>query len=96
MLALIAAVLMQAGPAAPPPAEPRPADDTVRPAPLTPNQAVDANGVPRWAKGKPKQFVQNCPAFRPNIGNETWRAQYIANEGGTPRANIRVPRVTCK
>jgi hypothetical protein len=92
MLPLIVA-LMQAPAEAPAP-EPKPAE-APRPAPLTHDQAVDANGVPRWAKTKPKQFVQNCPAFRPNIGNETWRAQYTG-DGGLPRANIRVPRVTCK
>jgi hypothetical protein len=96
MLALIAALMQAPAAAAPPPPPPTPAQDIARPAPLSPDQAVDANGVPRWAKKKPKQFVQNCPAFRPNIGNETWRAQYTQNEGGTPRANIRLPRVTCK
>jgi hypothetical protein len=87
MLSLIAALFLAGQPAAEPPA-PTPAATTAEappppsveggPAkapPLSPTQAVDANGVPAWAKRKHKQPVQACET-PPNIGAETWRQRY--------------------
>ena len=99
MIALALSLLMQATPAAPPSekATPQPAatsTEAAKPAPLTRAEAVDANGVPAWAKRKRKAPVQNCTG-RPNIGIETWRAELDPNSKvGAPRP---VPiKTTCK
>jgi hypothetical protein len=98
MIGLLAALLLAAAPPPAAPAEtPKPAAtaaDAAKPAPLTPTQAVDANGVPAWAKRKRLAPVQNCTG-RPNIGVETWRAEQDPNSKvGAPRP---VPvKTTCK
>lgn len=76
---LCAVACLLAGPvlAAPPadaPAPPAPA--AAKPA-VTAEPAVDANGVPAWAKRKRLHPVQACET-KPNIGIETWRARYDA------------------
>ena len=94
MIGLLAALFLaapDAPPATPPPA---PAPAEAKPAPLTPTQAVDANGVPAWAKRKRLAPVQNCTG-RPNIGVETWRAEQ------DPKSKVGAPRpvpvkTTCK
>ena len=90
MIALLAALALAAPPAdataAAPPPPPKP--------PASIDKAVDANGVPAWAKRKRFAPVQNCTG-RPNIGVETWRAELDPNSKvGAPRA---VPvKTTCK
>ncbi len=97
MIALIAA-LMLAAPATPAePAAAPPADPVASAAPKPPadiRNAVDANGVPAWAKRKHMKPVQNCTG-RPNIGANTWREEIDPNSKvGAPRA---VPiKTTCK
>lgn len=93
MISLIAALLLAAAPAAPdkPAASPPPpAAAPVKPADIT--HAVDANGVPAWAKRKQRYPVQNCTT-RPNIGVETWRQEY---EDGKGRNRVVPPKATCK
>ena len=88
MIALLAALLLQAEPAAPPAkAEPP------KPAPLSVDQAVDANGVPAWAKRKHKQPVQACET-KPGIGIETWRQRYDTQ--GKDRLRPRPPAAVCR
>lgn len=89
MIALLAALALAAPPAAP--------DAAAAPPPKPPASivnAVDANGVPAWAKRKRLAPVQNCTG-RPNIGIETWRAERDPNrKAGAPRT---VPiKTTCK
>jgi hypothetical protein len=89
MLALLAALMLQAEPAAAPPARaepPRPPADI--------SQAVDAQGVPAWAKRKRKLPVQNCQT-RPGIGIDTWRERY---EPGPvfDRKRLRPPQAVCR
>jgi hypothetical protein len=96
MISILAALLL-AAPAAEPtqsPPSPRPAEAEAKPAPLTASQAVDANGVPAWAKRKHMKPVQNCTS-RPNIGANTWREELDPqSKVGAPRA---VPiKTTCK
>ena len=70
MIALLAALALAAPPAA--------ADGASAAPPKPPasiENAVDANGVPAWAKRKRLEPVQNCTS-RPNIGVETWRQEY--------------------
>jgi hypothetical protein len=79
-LALAAQAAAGAPPAADKPAAESPALEPAAaqappPPPADISRAVDANGVPRWAKGKPKQPVQACET-KPNIGIETWREKY--------------------
>ena len=86
MIALLAALLL----AAPPP-EP----DTAAPAPKPPasiENAVDANGVPAWAKRKRLYPVQGCTT-RPNIGVETWRAEF--ERSGRKVRSVPI-KTTCK
>jgi hypothetical protein len=85
MLSLILALAL-----AEPPAEPKPADS--RP-PADISQAVDANGVPAWAKRKRKAPVQACPT-KPNIGVETWRERYETT--GANRLKPRPDMNTCR
>ena len=92
MLALIVAVLMQAAPPAaqaPAPAPTTAAAPSKPPAKAEP--AVDANGVPAWAKRKRMQPVQNCQT-KPNIGVETWRQDYDSSKD---ILKPRPPAVTC-
>ncbi|MBL8773973.1 MAG: hypothetical protein JNK30_21485 [Phenylobacterium sp.] len=97
MLSLIAAMILAAAqppadgtaPVAPPPsAQGGPA----KPAPLPASQAVDANGVPAWAKRKHRQPVQSCET-RPNIGVETWRQRYDST--GKDLLKPKPPTFTC-
>ena len=90
MIALLAALTLAA--ADPPPAPPAAAPPAKPPADIT--NAVDANGVPAWAKRKRLKPVQNCTG-RPNIGIDTWRAERDPNsKTNAPRA---VPiKTTCK
>ena len=97
MIGLLAALALAADPPAPPPPAQTPppaAAQAAKPAPLSPTEAVDANGVPAWAKRKKLAPVQNCTG-RPNIGVETWRAELDPNSKvGAPRP---VPvKTTCK
>ena len=92
MISLIAALLLAAVPAEPdkPAAAAKPAAAT-RPASI--ENAVDANGVPAWARRKRLHPVQNCSS-RPNITVDTWRAEYEKDGKGRVRA---VPiKTTCK
>ena len=95
MLSLLAALALAAAqPAEPQPAPaPPPAAEPAKPAPLTTDQAVDANGVPAWAKRKHKQPVQACET-KPNIGIETWRQRYEAQ--GKDVLKPRPPSTTCR
>ena len=89
---LLAAYLQSAAPvaAAAPPAQPA-ATTPVKPADIS--NAVDANGVPAWAKRKRYNPVQNCET-KPNIGAETWRGQYDnTNRGGRPK--LQNAKATC-
>ena len=89
MIALIAALLL-AGPAADPP---KPATAATPPKPANVENAVDANGVPAWAKRKRLKPVQNCSG-RPNITVDSWRAEYEKDGKGRLRG---VPiKTTCK
>ena len=86
MIALLAALALAAPPAdaaAPPPPKP----------PASIDKAVDANGVPAWAKRKHFAPVQNC-ATRPNIGVETWRDLY--DKSGKGRIKPRPTMNTCR
>jgi hypothetical protein len=91
MLSLIfAAYLQAAAPAAsaPPPVPP--------PAPVKPadvSNAVDANGVPAWAKRKRYNPVVNCET-KVNIGVETWRGEYDRNIVGRPK--LRNAKAVCR
>ena len=101
MLSLIAAFFLAAAepPAAPraeapaPPPAAAEAAQPVKPAPLSAEQAIDANGVPAWAKRKHKQPVQACET-KPNIGAETWRQRYEASGQGLlkPRPDMNTCR----
>ncbi|MEW5685648.1 MAG: hypothetical protein AB1942_12075 [Pseudomonadota bacterium] len=96
MLSLILALALadpSAQPAAeapPPAAASKPTDD--RP-PADISKAVDANGVPAWAKRKRKEPVQACPT-KPNIGVETWRERY--ENTGTNQLKPRPDMNTCR
>lgn len=90
MLSLLAALILAAPPAAPAPA-PAPSGEA-KPAPLSASQAVDANGVPAWAKRKHRQSVQSCET-KPGIGIETWRQHYTVD--GKERLKPRPPQTTC-
>jgi hypothetical protein len=97
MLSLLAALLLATAfePAAPAPTPaPTPAASPAKaaPAPLPAAQAVDANGVPAWAKRKRKTSVQNCETL-PGIGMETWRQGY--DPQGTTILKPRPPQTTC-
>lgn len=98
MLSLLAALFFAAAEPAPgPPAAPAdPPPSAVggppKPAPLSSAQAVDANGVPAWAKRKHKQPVQNCDT-KPNIGIETWRQRY--DNSGKERLKPKPDANTC-
>ena len=82
MIALLAALALAVPDAAAPPPKP----------PASIENAVDANGVPAWAKRKRLAPVQNCTG-RPNIGVETWRQEYER----TGRKVRSVPiKTTCK
>jgi hypothetical protein len=74
-------------PDAPPPAA---AADARPPADIS--KAVDANGVPAWAKRKHKQPVQSCET-KPNIGIETWREKYDGS--GKDRLKPKPPANVC-
>ena len=94
MISLIAALLLAAAPteADQPAAAAKPAAATpAKPANI--ENAVDANGVPAWAKRKRLHPVQNCSS-RPNITVDTWRAEYEKDGKGRVRG---VPiKTTCK
>ncbi|PZQ54489.1 MAG: hypothetical protein DI570_22950 [Phenylobacterium zucineum] len=97
MLSLILALALAdppaqpaATPAEPPAATAKPADG--RP-PADISKAVDANGVPAWAKRKRKEPVQACPT-KPNIGVETWRERY--ENTGTNQLKPRPDMNTCR
>lgn len=95
MISLVAALLLaQADAPAKPAAEAAPPAAEAKPAPLTPDQAIDANGVPAWAKRKHMKPVQNCTS-RPNIGVETWRAEQDPNSKTGARRNVPI-KTTCK
>ncbi len=89
MIALIAALLLAA-----PAAEPaKPDVAATPPKPANVENAIDANGVPAWAKRKRLKPVQNCSG-RPNITVDTWRAEYEKDGKGRIRG---VPiKTTCK
>jgi hypothetical protein len=76
---LVALILAQAEPAAAPvekaPPPPSVEGGPAKAPPLSSSEAVDANGVPAWAKRKHPQPVQSCET-KPNIGIETWRQRY--------------------
>ena len=94
MLSLILALAL-ADPPAQPAAEP-PAAATSPAADRPPadiSKAVDANGVPAWAKRKRKEPVQACPT-KPNIGVETWRERYETT--GTNQLKPRPDMNTCR
>lgn len=95
MLTLIAALLLAAPATATAPAEPAApaAQADARPA-LTPEQAVDANGVPAWAKRKRHAPVQNCSS-RPNIGVDSWRAERDPKSRAGAIRNVPI-KTTCK
>jgi hypothetical protein len=95
----ILAALALAGPGAadappthtePPPAAAQPQTPPPPPADIT--HAVDANGVPAWAKRKHKQPVQACET-KPNIGIETWREKY--DSSGKDRLKPKPPANVC-
>ena len=91
MLSLLAALALAV--AEPAPAPPPAPQAEAKPAPLTADQAVDANGVPAWAKRKHKQPVQACET-RPNIGIEPWRQRY--DSSGRDRLKPRPELNTCR
>mgnify|MGYP001342050129 CR=1 FL=1 len=101
MLSLLAALFLVAQPADEPrveAAEPEPPPPSMqggppKPAPLAPAEAVDADGVPAWAKRKHKQPVQACET-RPNIGIETWRQRL--DSADATRLKPRPDMNTCK
>jgi hypothetical protein len=93
MLSLIlAAYLQSAAPAAQaaPTATP-PATAPVKPADVS--NAVDANGVPSWAKRKRLNPVVSCET-KVNIGVETWRGEYDRNIVGRPK--LRNAKAVCR
>ena len=91
MISLIAALLLAAAPAEPD--KPAVAAKPAAAKPASIENAVDANGVPAWAKRKRLHPVQNCSS-RPNITVDTWRAEYEKDGKGRVRA---VPiKTTCK
>ena len=90
MIALLAALFLAAQPAEPAPDAPPPPPKP--PADIT--NAVDANGVPAWAKRKRLAPVQNCTG-RPNILVETWREELDPNSKTGARRNVPV-KTTCK
>ena len=96
---LIAALLLAAQPAAEPvdanpPPLPSAEARAERPAqPLKAEEAVDANGVPAWAKRKHQQPVQACET-KPGIGIETWRQHY--DNTAVERLKPRPPTATCR
>lgn len=95
MLILLAALLL-AEPAAPPAPEPapKPAADAPPHTALTPEQAVDPNGVPAWAKRKRLAPVQNCSS-RPNISVDSWRAERDPKSRVGATRNVPI-KTTCK
>ncbi len=92
MLSLLAVLALAAADPAPAPPPPPPASEAKR-APLSADQAVDANGVPAWAKRKHKQPVQNCET-KAGIGIDTWRQRYDSQ--GKDRLKPRPPTATCR
>ena len=89
MIALLAALFL----AAPPAEGPTTAEPPPKP-PASIDKAVDANGVPAWAKRKRLAPVQNCTG-RPNIGVETWRAERDPNSKTGATRNVPI-KTTCK
>ncbi|HEX7944275.1 MAG TPA: hypothetical protein VF495_06395 [Phenylobacterium sp.] len=97
MISILAALLLAApaAPADPPAQAPTVLASTSAPKPPADiRNAVDANGVPAWAKRKHMKPVQNCTS-RPNIAVDTWRDELDPNSKvGAPRP---VPiKTTCK
>jgi hypothetical protein len=86
VIGLLAALFLAAQPGAEPAAAPPP--------PANIEKAVDANGVPAWAKRKRLAPVQNCTG-RPNIGVETWRSELDPNSKTGARRNVPI-KTTCK
>ena len=74
----------------PKPAQPVAA--AAKPAVASAEPAVDARGVPAWAKRKRLRPVQSCET-RPNIGIETWRTRYDA--AAPERLKPRPATATC-
>ncbi|WP_293676178.1 hypothetical protein [uncultured Phenylobacterium sp.] len=97
MIGLLAALFLAAQPvesaATPPPPEASEIQTPPKP-PANIENAVDANGVPAWAKRKRLAPVQNCTG-RPNIGVDTWRAELDPTSKTGARRNVPV-KVTCK
>jgi hypothetical protein len=95
MLSLILAAYLQAAePAAQaaPPANPAAAATApVKPADVS--NAIDANGVPSWAKRKRYNPVVSCET-KVNIGVETWRGEYDRNIVGRPK--LRNAKAVCR
>ena len=100
MISLLAALFLAAQPAeaapdAAPPPTAEPAAQTLPPKPpANIENAVDANGVPSWAKRKRLAPVQNCTG-RPNILVESWRSELDPNSKTGGRRNVPV-KTTCK
>jgi len=99
VIGLLAALFLVAQPAAGPEAAPPPAAEPTATnlppkSPASIANAVDANGVPAWAKRKRLAPVQNCSS-RPNIGVETWRAEMEPNSQTGARRNVPI-KTTCK
>ena len=97
MLSLIRVLALAVPPAPPPSAPPPAAAAEAKPAsdrpPADISNAVDANGVPAWAKRERKAPVQACPT-KPNIGVETWRERYETT--GADRLKPRPKMNTCR
>jgi hypothetical protein len=91
MLAQLLAFLALAAPPAQEPKVPNPPAVAQKP-PADITNAVDANGVPAWAKRKRHQPVQSCET-RPNIGVETWRQKYDSSKDVL---RPRTPTSTCR
>ncbi len=101
MIALLAALFVTAQPAEPVRDTAAPAEPVREAAPPLPpkppadiTNAVDANGVPAWAKRKPMAPVQNCTG-RPNILVESWRSELDPNSKTGGRRNVPI-KTTCK
>jgi hypothetical protein len=97
-LAILTALALAGSAAAdaPPPKSESPSSaapaQTPPPPPADISKAVDANGVPAWAKRKHKQPVQACET-KPNIGIETWREKY--DSSGKDRLKPKPPANVC-
>ncbi|WP_293901997.1 hypothetical protein [Phenylobacterium sp.] len=91
MIALLAALLL-AAPETPAAHTPPPDAAALAVKPANIENAVDANGVPAWAKRKHLKPVQGCTS-RPNIGVQTWREEY--DSSGKKLRSVPI-KTTCK